>query len=145
MEEKKKRKSKQFVEQPQYPGGPKALSQFIKENLRYPEDAIRQRIEGTVRIAYQVNDDGIVENASIVKGLSPSCDAEALRLVRSLKYGAAYNRGIRLKSNCKININFHLTPVPAKPTIQVSFTPKKAADDTKKSSNHFSYSITIKS
>ena len=64
MEEKKK-KRKKFLEKPLYPGGAKALREFVNAHLQYPQDAIDQHIEGVVTITYQVNDDGEVERASV--------------------------------------------------------------------------------
>lgn len=143
-----KKKKKKFLEKPQYPGGAKALREFVKAHLQYPQDAMEQRIEGVVTIAYQVNDDGIVENPTIVKGLCPSCNEEALRLVNMLRYDKARNRGIRLKVNCKLNINFHLAPTPAPTGGTISYTlqpAKKTAKDKKSpkpsGSGGYNYSI----
>ena len=141
MEEKKKKRTK-FLEKPQYPGGAKALREFVNAHLQYPQDAMEQRIEGVVTVAYQVNDDGIVENPVIVKSLCPSCDEEALRIVNLLRYDKVRNRGIRLKMNSKLNINFHLAPAPAKSTITYSYTPSsKKSGKSGKSSGGYSYSI----
>ena len=121
-----KKKPKQFLEKPQYPGGSKALREFINSHLQYPEDAMEQRIEGVVSVAYQVTDEGEVEYPTVIKGLCPSCDAEAVRLVKMLKYGKAHNRGVRLKSNCKVNIKFKLAPTePVKMAVSYTTTPSK--------------------
>ena len=121
-----KKKPKQFLEKPQYPGGVKALREFINSHLQYPEDAMEQRIEGVVTVAYQVSDEGVVENPTVIKGLCPSCDAEAVRLVKLLQYGKAHNRGVRLKSNCKVNIKFKLAPTePVKMVVSYTTTPSK--------------------
>ena len=145
MEDKKK-KSKKFLEKPLYPGGAKALREFVKAHLQYPQDAMEQRIEGVVTIGYQVNDDGFVENPTIVKGLCPSCNEEAIRIVQLLRYDKARNRGIRLKVNCKLNINFHLAPTPAPVGGTISYTlqPTKKKEDKKKPSkpsSDYGYSI----
>lgn len=139
---------KKFLEKPQYPGGAKALRDFVKSHLQYPQDAMEQRVEGVVTIAYQVNDDGLVENPTVVKGLCPSCNEEALRLVNMLRYDKARNRGVRLKVNCKLNINFHLAPAPAPTGGTVSYTlqPSKKSEDKKKTpessgSGGYNYSI----
>ena len=95
--EKKKKKTK-FLEKPLYPGGAKALREFVNAHLQYPQDAMDQHVEGVVTVAYQVNDDGEVENPTVVKSLCPSCDEEALRIVRMLRYDKVRNRGIRLKT-----------------------------------------------
>ena len=143
-----KKKKKKFLEKPQYPGGAKALREFVKAHLQYPQDAMEQRIEGVVTIAYQVNDDGIVENPTIVKGLCPSCNEEALRLVNMLRYDKARNRGIRLKVNCKLNINFHLAPAPAATGGTISYTlqpakKKEVKNKPTKRSNPDGYNYTI--
>ena len=65
MEDKKKKKH--FLEKPQYPGGQKALREFVNAHLQYPEDAMQQRIEGVVTVAYMVSDDGEIVNPTIVK------------------------------------------------------------------------------
>lgn len=146
MEEKKKKKKKTFLEKPLYPGGAKALREFVNAHLQYPQDAMDQRIEGVVTVAYQVNDDGYVENPVIVKSLSPSCDEEALRIVGLLRYDKARNRGIRLKMNSKLNINFRLAPAPQGSTITYTYTtsPKKSGKGKPtRSSGSYSYSIPL--
>ena len=141
MEEKKKKRTK-FLEKPQYPGGAKALREFVNAHLQYPQDAMEQRVEGVVTVAYQVTDDGEVVNPVVVKSLCPSCDEEALRIVNLLRYDKVRNRGIRLKMNSKLNINFHLAPAPAKSTITYSYTPSsKKPGKSGKSSGGYSYSI----
>ncbi len=146
--EDKKKKNKKFLEKPQYPGGAKALREFVKAHLQYPQDAMEQRIEGVVTIGYQVNDDGFVENPTVIKSLCPSCNEEAIRLVQMLRYDKARNRGIRLKVNCKLNINFHLAPAPAPTGGTISYTlqlSKKTAKDKKtptpSGSGGYNYSI----
>ncbi len=142
MEDKKKKKK--FLDKPQYPGGAKALREFLMAHLQYPQDAMDQRVEGTVTIGYQVNDDGIVESPVVIKSLSPSCDAEALRLVQMLQYEKARNRGVRLKVNCKLNINFHLAPTPVQSTITYHVvSSEKKTDKVQKPASQNSYTITI--
>ena len=141
--EKKKKKTK-FLEKPLYPGGAKALREFVNAHLQYPQDAMDQHIEGVVTVAYQVNDDGEVENPTVVKSLCPSCDEEALRIVQMLRYDKVRNRGIRLKMNSKLNINFHIAPTPSQSTITYSYTPsskKSGSRKPSKSSGGYSYSI----
>ena len=143
MDEKKKKKKK-FLEKPLYPGGAKALREFVNAHLQYPQDAVDRHIEGVVTVAYQVTDDGIVESPVVVKSLCPSCDEEALRIVNMLRYDKVRNRGIRLKLNTKLNINFHLAPVPAKSTITYTYTPSSGKSGSRKSgkpSGGYSYSI----
>jgi TonB family protein len=64
-------------------GGQEAFRKFIAENLKYPETAKENGIEGRVFIQFVVKADGRVSDASIVRGADPSLDQEALRVVLS--------------------------------------------------------------
>ena len=69
---------------PVYPGGEKALVEYISQNLRYPADAHQNNIQGTVIIRFVVNKLGKVEKAEILRSLNPSTDAEGLKVINSL-------------------------------------------------------------
>ncbi|MDR1198118.1 MAG: energy transducer TonB [Prevotellaceae bacterium] len=101
------KKQKHFLIYPAYPGGNKAISEFISKNLRYPEQAVQNDISGSVHLQYVVTDDGIVESVKLQKGLGYGCDEEAVRVVKLLKFGKVKNRGVRLKTTKKIRINFN--------------------------------------
>lgn len=146
---KKQKERKKFIKLPEYPGGKKALMQFISEHLQYPADALEKKIEGVVAVAYEVNDDGQVISTSIVKSLFPSCDKEAVRLVSMLQYGKVVNRGLRVKSKCKLNINFCLKKMQEN-TVQISYTvtqsPSKKSEEKLQKPNQshgYGYSINI--
>ncbi len=73
------------VEQmPQFPGGMKALMEYISTNLRYPEDAKQQKTEGRVIARFTVKKDGSIGDVNIVRGVSPSLDAEAVRVLSDM-------------------------------------------------------------
>jgi TonB family protein len=65
---------------PVYSGGIKALKEFIAKNLNYPEEAKKAGISGIVQVIYLINKEGSVENIKVMKGISPECDNEALRV-----------------------------------------------------------------
>jgi len=102
------KKNKKFLKLPIYEGGSKALKQFIASNLKYPDEAIKNNIQGTVFIHYDVDDNGDVISAAVVKGIGYGCDEEGLRIVKMLKYDKVKNTGQRVKVSMKININFQL-------------------------------------
>jgi len=52
--------------QPEYPGGEDALSNYVANNLVYPETAVEENAEGTVRVQFIVNENGTVSNPVIV-------------------------------------------------------------------------------
>lgn len=68
-----------------YPGGETALLKFISDNVKYPEDAMKNEIRGTVLVAFTVDKAGRVTDIKVKKALCPSCDAEAVRVVKLLK------------------------------------------------------------
>jgi TonB family protein len=74
------------VEQmPRYPGGEAELLNFIKNNTKYPEQALAEKIEGKVIIRFIVSTEGNSEGLSVLKGIHPLLDDEALRIIKSIK------------------------------------------------------------
>ncbi|MCM1050950.1 MAG: TonB family protein [Paenibacillus sp.] len=69
---------------PKYSGGEEALFRYIAENVRYPEDARRDSIQGRVILRFVVTPEGKVSDPTILRGVSPSIDAEAIRLVSAI-------------------------------------------------------------
>jgi len=70
------------VEQmPSFPGGTEDLLGFISKNLKYPETAKENGIQGRVILQFVINKEGKVGDIKVVKGVDPSLDAEALRVV----------------------------------------------------------------
>ena len=127
---KRQKKDKHFIKKPIYEGGPLALRQFITKNLRYPKEALKEKIEGTVVIRYSINYKGKVVAAKIIAGLGGGCDAEAKRLVHLLVFTAPKNRGIKALFHRDLQIHFKL-PIEQKATIQYNLTtiPKNAVKE----------------
>ena len=69
---------------PQFPGGEKALLDYIGHNLRYPVDAQEKGIQGRIIVRFVVSKSGKVEKAEILRGLDPSLDKAGLAVVNSL-------------------------------------------------------------
>ncbi|HPC98527.1 MAG TPA: energy transducer TonB [Bacteroidales bacterium] len=68
-------------EMPEFPGGEAALLRFINENVKYPEEAVENNLEGRVVVRFVVSADGTVKRAELLKGVHPVLDSEALRVV----------------------------------------------------------------
>ena len=64
-----------------FPGGLKALYDFLQKNIEYPEQAEKDSISGQVVVSFVVETDGSITNAKVVKSAHPLLDAEALRVV----------------------------------------------------------------
>ena len=71
-------------EQPEYPGGMEAMMKFLQENVKYPEQAQSNGVQGRVIVQFVVNKDGSVSNDTVVRSVDPLLDAEALRVVRAM-------------------------------------------------------------
>ena len=71
-------------EMPKFPGGEKALLMYIAENVKYPEEAKAKDIEGTVYLKFVVNKEGKVQDVSILRGVDPSIDQEAIKVIENL-------------------------------------------------------------
>ena len=69
---------------PSFPGGDAAMMKWLQENIIYPVIAAEQGIEGRVTIRFVVGPDGSVGNAEVLRSLDPSCDREALRVVKKM-------------------------------------------------------------
>jgi TonB family protein len=75
-----------YVEvRPQFPhGGDKAMLRFIKENTHYPEGDRKTGIKGRVVLNFVVERDGTISTIEVIRKLSPLCDEEAIRIVKSM-------------------------------------------------------------
>jgi len=141
---KKSRDKESFIRKPEYPGGKKALQEFIRKNLIYPKKAKEQKIEGTVYLSFKVDYDGSVTDVKILSGLGSGCDEEAARVVELLKYSVQKNRGSRLTVRRKMNIHFKLPPAPPKKEGRTVTYNYKSADKTA-SSGGYSYTVNLDS
>ena len=82
---KKNQKVFDIVEQmPEYPGGQAALFEFISKNVKYPEDAVKKKVEGKVFVTFVVDTDGKITDVSLMRKVFPSLDAEAIRVISGM-------------------------------------------------------------
>lgn len=68
-------------QQPEFPGGYGALTKWIDDNLKYPVEAAMDGIEGRVIVQFIIRPTGKIVDAKVVRGIAPSLDKEALRLI----------------------------------------------------------------
>lgn len=69
---------------PEFPGGMTGLMQYLSKNVKYPADARAKGIQGRVVVSVIVNTKGKATNATIIQSVSPSLDAEALRVAGTM-------------------------------------------------------------
>ena len=71
-------------EQPSFPGGQGALMQWLRDNIKYPVIAAENGIEGRVIVQFVVSKSGSISNVNVVRGVDPSLDKEAVRVVSNM-------------------------------------------------------------
>jgi len=111
-----------FINKAIYPGGNSSLINFIKNNLKYPHQALKNKIEGKVFLKYKINPIGKVYDVFVIKGIGHGCDQEAIRLVKLLKYTPPKNRKLKVTTYKKINIPFKLPENKLKKNIIIKYT-----------------------
>lgn len=140
---KKEKKEKHFIEKPTYPGGVKAMRDFIRQNLKYPGEALAHKIEGSVHCRYEVDYKGRVGEVQVISGLGHGCDEEAIRLIKLMHFTEAKSpKKLRVKFHKTLRIHFRL-PKEAKketpPGINYRYEIKSSDDSSSK--NTYTYSI----
>jgi TonB family protein len=71
-------------EMPRYPGGEKALMQYLSRSISYPEISSKQGIQGRVVVRFVVGKKGDITDIDIIRGVDPSLDKEAVRVIKSM-------------------------------------------------------------
>lgn len=69
---------------PQFPGGNSDLMRYLGANIKYPTIAAENDIEGRVVLKFVVGKDGNISDIQVIRSLDPSCDREAIRVVKSM-------------------------------------------------------------
>jgi TonB family protein len=88
---------------PQFPGGEEARIRFMQENLRYPKPARDAGEQGTVFVTFVIRHDGSIEDVKVLRGVSESLDAEAVRVIEKMP---AWTPGY--KDGQAVNVQFNI-------------------------------------
>jgi protein TonB len=99
-----------IIEKPAtYPGGLDAFKQYLAENLKYPEEALKNKKEGRVFVQFIVEPDGSLSDVQVVKGIGGACDKEAVRvLMNSPKWIPGEQSGQKVRQKLVQSIQFTL-------------------------------------
>ncbi|MGQ1889306.1 energy transducer TonB [Thermophagus sp. OGC60D27] len=96
-------------EMPEFPGGELALHKYLASTIEYPVIAQENGIQGRVYVKFVVNTDGSITDVEIARGVDPSLDKEALRVVKSMpKWKPGKQRGKSVRVSYTVPINFVL-------------------------------------
>lgn len=96
-------------QQPSYPGGMGALNQWLASNIKYPAMAAENGIEGRVVVQFVVERDGSVSGVHVVRGVDPSLDKEATRVVSQMpKWIPGKQNGSAVRVKYTVPVTFRL-------------------------------------
>ena len=90
---------------PEFPGGMEAMMKYLAENIKYPEQAKSEGIQGRVFVRFVIEADGSVTNAQVLRGIGGGCDEEALRVVNAMPNwtpGKQQGKPVRVQFNLPI-------------------------------------------
>ncbi len=68
----------------EFPGGYDKMVEFIRNNIKYPEEARQKGIQGTVILAFNIKKDGSLTNVKVEQSVGGGCDEEAARIIKSM-------------------------------------------------------------
>lgn len=71
-------------EMPDFPGGDLERQKFLKENTRYPQQALETDIQGTVYVQFVVDTKGNITDVKVLRGIGGGCDEEAVRVIKMM-------------------------------------------------------------
>jgi protein TonB len=94
---------------PLFPGGDGEMLKFLYNSIRYPVIAQENGIQGRVTCTFVINRDGSIVDAQVVRGVDPSLDKEALRVINSMpKWSPGKQRGKPVRVRFTLPVTFKL-------------------------------------
>lgn len=98
------------VEQmPMYPGGNAALMGYLRDNIKYPTVAAENGVQGRVVVGFVVERDGSITDVNILRGVDPSLDREAMRVVKSMpRWNPGKQNGSAVRVKYQVPVSFRL-------------------------------------
>lgn len=88
--------------------GIKGLPKYLVENLRYPPDAFKRDLQGTVRLEFVVEPTGSLSNMRALDELGGGCTEEAIRLMNAICWRPAIKSGKRVRGTMEVSIAFRI-------------------------------------
>lgn len=94
---------------PEYPGGMKEMLKFLQENVKYPENAMKNNVQGRVIVQFVVEKDGTPTEFKVARSVDPDLDAEALRVLQTMpKWKPGMQRGKIVRVKFTVPVSFKL-------------------------------------
>lgn len=96
-------------EQPSFPGGQGALMQWLSDNIKYPVIAAENGVQGRVIVQFVVSKTGSISDVKVVRGVDPSLDREAVRVVSQMpKWTPGRQNGTTVNVRYTLPVTFRL-------------------------------------
>ncbi|MDD3788907.1 MAG: energy transducer TonB, partial [Petrimonas sp.] len=96
-------------DQPLFPGGNAAMMKFLSDNIKYPVIAQENGIQGRVICNFVVERDGSITDVQVVRGVDPSLDKEAIRVIQQMpKWKPGSQRGKPVRVRFTLPVLFRL-------------------------------------
>ena len=120
------------VEQvPEFPGGIKALGQYLSRSLRYPAEARQKNVQGRVYVRFVITQTGEIRELRVLKGIGSGCDEEAVRVVSQMpNWNPGKQGGKPVSVQYNLPIQFELEQIEDKQTGQA--TPATQSDSAQR-------------
>lgn len=94
---------------PQFPGGQIAMLQYLMKNIKYPEQAMKEGIQGRVAVRFIVEKDGSISDVKPVLSVHPLLNKEAVRVVKSMpKWSPGKHNGKPVRVRFNLPVMFKL-------------------------------------
>ena len=94
---------------PTFPGGDAALMKYLSENVKYPALAIKAQEQGRVVVSFTVEKDGAISDVKVARSVTPSLDAEAVRVVKAMpKWTPGKQGGQLVRVRYNVPVSFKL-------------------------------------
>jgi TonB family protein len=90
-------------------GGRRAFKLYLEENLRYPEQALANKVEGKVTVMFTVETSGALSDFRVLKGIGNGCDDEVIRLIKEgPKWTPSKRKDESIRDKVKVRMRFAL-------------------------------------
>lgn len=94
-------------EMPSFPGGEKALMQYIKDNTYYPKELCEGAAQGRVMVGFVINEDGSISDVKVLRSLTPEFDEVAVKIVKGMpKWNPGKQNGKAVKTKYTVPVSF---------------------------------------
>ena len=98
---------------PEFPGGVPALLSFIQQNIKYPEGAKEQEIQGRVIVQFTIEKDGSVSDVKVVKSVDPLVDDQVVRAISAMPaWKPGMHEGKPVRASYSLPFRFRLQAPP---------------------------------